>query len=115
STIRNPQSPGIEVRPMLLVGLLALSSVLVIAQSSTPSDSAGGSDCRRSVICPGEELVYEVSWMSVPLGQIRVKTGESKIVDGHIQHSATGYVESYDGLPFVDVHAIDHTYMDDSL
>src|SRR5260221_11240153 len=79
------QHPGsrIEVRPTLLLALLALSSVLVIAQSSTPSDSTGGADCQHSVICPGEELVYEVSWMSVPLGQVRLKTIEAKVVQGH--------------------------------
>jgi hypothetical protein len=74
-----------------------------------------GRRCDSALLCPGEELVYEVSWLNISLGQIRLKTVESTIVDGQVQHNAIGYVDSYDGLPFVDLHAIDHTQMDDTL
>ncbi|HEV8539288.1 MAG TPA: hypothetical protein VGR15_10270, partial [Bacteroidota bacterium] len=92
----------------------------LVAGIATPGWSAQegggmGRRCDSALLCPGEELVYEVSWLNISLGQIRLKTVESTIVDGQVQHNAIGYVDSYDGLPFVDLHAIDHTQMDDTL
>src|SRR5258707_11788692 len=104
-----------SVDTVLVLAITVVSSTAAPAQSSVPPDSAIPVDCHSSMICPGEELVYEVSWMSVPLGQIRLKTIEATTIDGQRQHKATGYVDSYDGLPFVDIHAIDHTSMDDSM
>ena len=74
--------------------------------------SASASQCNTSIICPGEELVYEVSWLKIHLGQIRLKTFDSRVRDGSIEHHAAGYIDSYDGIPFVDLHTIDHTQMD---
>ncbi|MBI1808229.1 MAG: DUF3108 domain-containing protein [Ignavibacteria bacterium] len=70
--------------------------------------------CDSGMICPGEELTYEVRWWAFKLGQIRLKILDSKIKDGQIYHSAAAFINSYDGLPFVDVHAIDSTQMDSS-
>lgn len=69
-------------------------------------------DCSTSMVCPGEDLLYEVSWWIFKLGQIRVKTLESKIRDGKVRHTAAVFIDSYRGLPFVDVHAINYTEMD---
>jgi hypothetical protein len=43
-----------------------------------------------------------------------VKTVASTVVDGQVEHNAVAYIDSYDGMPFVDLHVIDHTYMDGS-
>ena len=99
-----------RVYPVLILAAVVLSS----ERSSKLSDRPVERDCNSFVICPGEELVYEVSWLNITLGQIRLKTTESTIVDGQVQHNASAYVDSYDGLPFVDLHAIDHTQMDDT-
>ena len=76
------------------------------------SGVASHSVCETSIICPGEELVYEVSWMRMHLGQVRLKTFESKVGDGGIEHHAASFINSYEGIPFVDLHSIDHTQMD---
>ena len=90
-----------------------LSSTTFHAQHEAAHQApASVSRCDASIICPGEELVYEVSWLRIHLGQIRLKTFDSKVVDGGIEHHAAGYIDSYDGLPFVDLHTIDHTRMD---
>jgi hypothetical protein len=70
------------------------------------------SRCESTMMCPGEDLNYEVSWWIFKLGRIRLKTLESKPLDGTIRHTAVAFVDSYEGLPFVDVHAIDYSEMD---
>lgn len=69
-------------------------------------------DCNASMICPGEDLLYEVSWWIFKLGRIRLKTLGSRIKDDQVRHTAVVFIDSYGGLPFVDVHAIDYTEMD---
>ena len=74
--------------------------------------SPTGVGCDSVLMCPGEDLLYEVSWWVFKLGQIRVKTLESKRKDGELRYTAAAFVDSYEGLPFVDLHAIDYTEMD---
>ncbi len=64
------------------------------------------------MICPGEDLLYEVSWMGIGLGRIRVVTWPSVQSGGVLIHRASAHINSYDGLPFVNVHAVDSTEMD---
>lgn len=68
--------------------------------------------CSYSIFCPGEDLVYEVSWLNVKLGQVRLKTTSSTYLGEKVVHHAVAHIDSYDGLPFIDLHAIDHTDMD---
>jgi hypothetical protein len=71
-----------------------------------------GDSCSSSFFCPGEDLVYEVSWLKIKLGQVRLKTSPSTYLNGKIVHHAVAYIDSYEGLPLVDLHAIDHSDMD---
>jgi hypothetical protein len=72
--------------------------------------TAGGSPERvgalpsKAIIAEGEELVYEVSWTFFRLGTIRLQTSGD--------YSAVAYVDSYENLPFVDLHAVHFTWMD---
>jgi hypothetical protein len=102
-----------KIRHIIYFIFTFLIPALFIGGSHTFLYSQSISDsCQTSVICPGEELVYEVSWLNVKLGQIRLKTSPSTNLDGKITHHAAAYIDSYEGLPLVDLHAIDHTDMD---
>src|SRR5207249_1761215 len=98
------------------VHLLFLSILLFLfipaAQTSDADRTADDSSCTNSIICPGEELVYEVSWLKAHLGQVRLKILDSASVDGKTRHKAVAYIDSYEGLPFADVHVVNHTEMD---
>ena len=102
-----------RARFMFLSVFAVMSCIFLSTQLST--QSKGNGDCSSFVICPDEELVYEVSWMKIPLGQIRLKANASVMVEGKLRHNASAVIDSYDGLPFVDLHVIDHTEMDESL
>ncbi len=55
---------------------------------------------------PGEELEYEVSFYGVKLGKIKVVSIASETIKGKPVYKAKVYMDSYSGIPFVDLHAI---------
>jgi hypothetical protein len=65
-----------------------------------------------AIVFPGEELTYEVSWMSVKLGQIRLRMLEPRSDSNGIRYQAEAHVDSYTGIPFIDLHVVDCTEMD---
>lgn len=60
----------------------------------------------------GEDLTYEVSWWFIKLGTIRTKVLSSENIGDNANYTAVVYIDSYAGLPFVDLHAIFETTMD---
>jgi hypothetical protein len=85
------------------------SSAMRASADTLPSTP---SSCDSSIICPGEDLLYEVSWWVFKLGTIRLKTLQTKVKDDQIRYSVAVFIDSYPGLPFADVHAIDYAEMD---
>ncbi len=78
----------------------------------TTSEKVISDRCDSSIICSGEELVYEVKYWIFSLGEIKLKTLPSTRVNGRIRHSTAVFVDSYDGIPFVELHAVEYTEMD---
>jgi hypothetical protein len=76
-----------------------------------PSTPPNSPNCDSSLICPGEDLLYEVSYAGIKLGRIRIKTEESDTIHGETRHHTTAIVDSYEGIPFVDIHVIDSSHM----
>lgn len=60
----------------------------------------------------GEELTYEVSWWFIKIGTIRTKVIEIKKHNDDYSIKAAVYIDSYSGLPFVDLHSVFETEMD---
>ena len=91
--------------------ILLLSFSLRSSSNDSPSRSqreTSTDSCSYSIVCPGEELLYEVSWMGIHLGQIRLRTLETS---ANGTYNCVGNVDSYDGIPFVDLHAESYTEM----
>lgn len=57
-------------------------------------------------LIPGEELNYVVSYSFINLGEVKIRVKEKKTVNGRNQYNAIAYIDSYDGLPFVNLHQI---------
>jgi hypothetical protein len=94
-----------------LTCILAPSEGDKSGSDSSIDNRAGTGACASEMICPGEELVYEVSWMSVRLGQIRLRAHAPSIDNGQVEHHVAGYIDSYDGLPMIDLHVINHSWL----
>lgn len=96
---------SMRVVRLLLVGsiLLALAAGTVIL---SPGSSLGrvGTLPSRVVVDDGEILTYEVRWTFFKLGSITIHTRSD--------YTAEAHVDSYEGVPFVDLHSIHYTIMD---
>ncbi len=57
-------------------------------------------------LLPGEEIRYLVRYGFIKLGEIRLKVLSKKDINGKTIYSTIGYIDSYPGLPFVDLHQI---------
>lgn len=98
-----------------LWGFVLPSANTLKPEATTPPEVVLDStaySCESSIICPGEDLLYEVSWWVFKLGTIRLKTLQTKNKEGEVRYSAAVFIDSYKGLPFADVHAIDYAEMD---
>ncbi len=93
-----------------IVSLLFLLPIFVQAQAQQPVPVAD-----TQMFSPGEYLVYNVSWMNASIGQVRLKTYESyDCGNGKRNYRASALVDSYRGVPFVNIHDIDTTCMDNN-
>lgn len=63
----------------------------------------------------GEELTYNVSYASIDIGQIRIKVLEKKSEEGTEHYRGIAYIDSYSGIPFVNVHTIYESKIDQSI
>lgn len=59
------------------------------------------------ILADEEELTYEVTWSFIKLGVVRLKAKPD--------FSVQGWIDSYEGLPYVDLHSIYYSTMDSSL
>ena len=60
----------------------------------------------------GEELVYNVRWGPFNLGQVRVKVIGTDRTGGSPRHQVKAQIDSYRGIPFVDLHAVFESTVD---
>jgi hypothetical protein len=85
--------------------------LLVVASLSGPSPDTDADSMAipqgtsgRVVLADEEEYIYEVSWSVFKLGTIHIKA----FPDYH----AEAFIDSYEGLPMVDLHSVHFSLMD---
>lgn len=61
---------------------------------------------------PGEELVYNVSFASFDIGRVKVSVKEEIQRDGKTSFKTRATIDSYKGVPFVDLHYIYESIID---
>jgi len=77
--------------------------------------SAPALPLNAQVISPGEELLYEVSFLGIKLGSIKITTEPNELLNQKVVNKAKAIMDSYSGIPFVDLHVIYQSWMDPSL
>jgi len=60
----------------------------------------------------GEEITYVVKYLAFEIGEIKLKVFKESLEDKDTIFSAIAYINSYDGIPFVDLHQIYETKFD---
>ncbi|MBI1804453.1 MAG: DUF3108 domain-containing protein [Ignavibacteriae bacterium] len=61
----------------------------------------------------GEELTYNVSYAGVDIGQVRVKVAEKSSDAKGSYFVAYAYIDSYKGIPFVDLHTVYQNHIEE--
>lgn len=57
----------------------------------------------------GEEITYVVKYLFISIGEIKLKVTKREITNNDTIYSAIAYIDSYEGLPFVNLHQIYET------
>ena len=63
----------------------------------------------------GDEFTYIVKYAFLNLGELRIKVYAKDTVDKKIIYKSVAYIDSYEGLPFVDLHHIYESWFDSTL
>lgn len=64
---------------------------------------------------PSEDLLYEVSFLGIKLGTIRIVTEGVETLNDKTVYKTKAYIDSYSGIPFVDLHAVFNSWIDPSI
>jgi hypothetical protein len=63
----------------------------------------------------GEDFTYVFSYSLLKLGEVRIKILEAKEIDGAMKYRAAAYMDSYNNIPFVNLHQIyESTFREDN-
>lgn len=81
---------------ILLLGMLPAAALSHASQFSPPA--AGD-----TIFFVGEELTYNVSYIGFDIGRVKIKLLSR---DGDSSYSAIAYMDSYKGVPLVDLHSV---------
>lgn len=95
---------------MTLRSALSLAGlVLLMTNDGDTGRTVAGPPLARAnaIVAEAEELEYEVSWTFISLGTIRLH--------GKPDRTADAWMDSYENLPYVDLHSVYHSEMDSLL
>jgi hypothetical protein len=90
------------------------SCLTILAAFLIVSFAGAGHAFSQEMAYPGEELFYEVSFLGVKLGSIMIITVSQEKLDGKPVYKTKGYIDTYKGIPFVDMHTIFESWIDTS-
>jgi hypothetical protein len=88
-----------------------LAVAVVVLLSSIKSVALGGDPPSR-VFVEGEDLIYNVRYSFIDLGQVRIKTIGKTRQASFTAYDSKAFIDSYRGIPFVDLHATFESRMD---
>jgi hypothetical protein len=114
---RSPFALCLGLFPVVLLWF-SLRGVDVLAISA-PGNQLDGPSFRvnsaSSFLQVGEELTYQVSYLFVKLGQIRLVVKERVPSNGGYIYRTAAYIDSYPGIPFISLHSIFESDIDEAV
>lgn len=76
------------------------------------SVAAGQNPNASSVFVEGEDLIYNVRYGPLDLGQVRIRTVRKEQGNSSVAFRTIAYIDSYKKIPFVDLHAVFESIID---
>lgn len=95
------------LRSVLVAGLVLIAQSLLLGQTNTPSSSFPLEE--------GEDLIYNVRYGFIDLGQVRIKVLSSLQIPGSRAYRCKAFIDSYSKVPFVDLHAVFESTVDTAI
>ena len=92
--------------------LFLVLSLFFISSGTTNDNDYFVSGSKQKIIRVGEDITYVVKYLAFEIGEIRLKVTSSVTENDDTLYSAIAYIDSYEGIPFVDLHQIYETTFD---
>jgi hypothetical protein len=103
---------------IIIKSIILLLWICTVSKVSAGESYLYRTDCyvgEDSVMQVGEELTYNVSFLGIDLGQVKVKNIETTTNNNRTTFKAVAYIDSYKGVPLVDLHAVYESMIDPSI
>lgn len=91
----------------LFIGIVI---VFLFGFSNTNNQKAFQSNLKKIEV--GEEITYVVKYLAFEIGEIKLIVRKEQIENSDTLYNAIAYINSYDGIPFVNLHQIYETKFD---
>ena len=104
----------VNVQGRRRVGLLTLAMTALLPLSA-PGFAQGRGFTGSTCLDVGEDLIYNVRYGPIDLGQIRIQVLSSWTEAGRKVYHCRGLIDSYKGIPFVSLHAIYESVIDSAI
>lgn len=98
---------------VFIVVFCALGTIGASSPTTTPPSEAS-SKRTSTVLKPGEELMYKVSYGFITLGYIKLTTEKQTTYNNREVAVAKANLKSADGIPFVDLNVVFRSWMSPS-
>lgn len=105
----------ILVKVIILSGLILFNGAIPRRLSDSSPIYPTSLSMEDSVFQIGEELTYNVSFLGIDLGQVKIKLLETATNNNQKSYKAVAYIDSYKGVPLVDLHAVYETIIEQGL
>jgi hypothetical protein len=103
----------LAVIPVFLFSLRAVCAVSIFNSLKQEMQASGWlSNGDDSLMQVKEELTYEASYLLFKIGSVRFQVLGKTVYDGVPAYRLRAYIDSYSGIPFVNLHAVYETYAD---
>jgi hypothetical protein len=96
------------------IKLLVLFNIAICYSQSNTDDLTTQTSFEDKIII-GEEYTYIVKYAFLNLGEVKTKVFAKEILDGKTIYKAMAYIDSYEGLPIVDIHQTYESWFDSTL
>ena len=91
--------------------LIAFSISLLLLGFNISSGNNVNYSVQKKIVV-GEEITYVVKYLAFEIGEIRLKLIKEIVEENDTLYSAIAYINSYEGIPFVNLHQIYETKFD---
>jgi len=98
------------VKNKLIISAFFLISFAIIGFKQNLQSSINSNFPKKIEV--GEDITYVVKYLMFEIGEVRLKVLRQETSSKDTLYSAIAYIDSYSGLPFVDLHQIYETKFD---